>query len=633
MSEGDFQDFDYILTDYDIYLFNQGKNYEIYKKLGSHIKKNRDREGTHFAVWAPGAEFVSVIGSFNNWDKNAAPMIKRNECGCWEIFIPDVKEGKYKYYILSSSGEELYKADPYANYAELRPDSASIIYSHNYIWNDEEYLRNREQTNIYKSPVSIYEIHAGSWMKNEDGSWKSYRELADVLPDYLVESGFTHVEFMPLMEHPFDGSWGYQVTGYYAPTSRYGAPYDLKYLIESLHRKGIGVIFDWVPAHFPSDAFGLHRFDGTALYEYEDSRKGYHPEWNTYIFDYGKNQVRNFLIANALYWFEYFHIDGIRVDAVASMLYLDYARQEWIPNIYGGNENLEAVNFLQDLNSEIYLRNRGVLVCAEESTAWPGVTKPSDKGGLGFGYKWNMGWMNDFLEYMSQDPLHRKHHHNKLTFSMTYAFSENYILPLSHDEVVHCKNSLIGKMPGHDEMKFSGLKAALTHMFAHPGKKLIFMGGEIAQWGEWNHDTSLDWHLLDKKQNSAYNKYFKDLNNFYKDTPALYVNDSDWSGFEWLICDDTDHSVIAYLRKGRTERETILIAINFTPVKREGYRVGVPYNCFWKEVLNSDAEIYGGSGCGNKGGFNSESVSSGSLSYSLLLTLPPMSAIMMKPEI
>lgn len=617
--------FDFILSDYDIYLFNQGRHFDIYKKLGSHHSVNRDRQGVHFALWAPNAFSVAVVGDFNSWSKDSSKMIKREECGCWEIFIPNISEGKYKYFLIAENGEELYKSDPYAYFAELRPESASIIYKHNYIWNDDDYIVNRDKKHFNKEPVSIYELHAGSWMRRDDGSFYTYRELADYLPKYVEECGFTHVEFMPLMEHPFDGSWGYQVTGYYAPTSRYGTPYDLKYLIESLHSKNIGVILDWVPAHFPSDAFGLHRFDGTSLYEYEDPRKGFHPEWNTYIFDYGKNQVRNFLVANALYWFEYYHIDGLRVDAVASMLYLDYARQEWVPNIHGGNENLEAVHFLQELNKEVYLRNKGVMVIAEESTSWPGVTKPADKEGLGFGFKWNMGWMNDFLEYMSQDPLYRKHCHNKLTFSMTYAFSENYILPLSHDEVVHCKNSLLGKMPGSDEMKFSGLKAALTHMYAHPGKKLVFMGGEIAQWKEWNHDVSIDWNLLENKNNSSYYKYFKDLNHFYKNHPALYVNDSDWTGFEWLICDDSNNSVIAYLRRGRSEKETLLIVINFTPVQREGYKVSVPFDCFWKEVLNSNASIYGGTDSGNKGGFHS-------VCSSLMLTLPPMSAIIMEPE-
>ncbi|MBN1499329.1 MAG: 1,4-alpha-glucan branching protein GlgB [Spirochaetes bacterium] len=625
-------EFDYILTGYDIHLFNQGTHYEIYRKLGSHACENRGISGVHFAVWAPHAASVSVAGTFNSWDESANVMILRSECGVWELFIPGIKEGSlYKYFIRTSEGTLLYKSDPFSSYNELRPATASVIFNSDYVWNDSEFMKKRMERKVYEEPVSIYEVHAGSWRRKPDGSFLSYRELADVLPDYAVECGFTHIELMPVMEHPYDGSWGYQITGYFAPTSRFGNPDDFRYFIDVCHGKGLGVILDWVPAHFPSDESGLLHFDGTPLYEYADPRIGFHGEWSTHVFDYSKNEVRNFLIANALYWIEEFHADGLRVDAVASMLYLDYGRQDYIRNIYGGNGNLEAVSFFQTLAKEIFSRHEGIIFAAEESTAWPGVTAPVENNGLGFGFKWNMGWMNDFLEYVSTDPLHRKYNHDKLTFSMEYAYSENYILPLSHDEVVHCKNSLSGRMPGDRKMKFSGLKTALAHMFTHPGKKLIFMGGEIAQQSEWNHDSQIDWNLLREKEHAQLHFFFRTLNMLYRSRPALYAMDYDPAGFRWVINNDNDCSVIAYIRHGKEISDTLLVVLNFTPVTRRGYRVGVPHDCFWKEILNSDSDIFGGSGEGNKGGFINSKVPSNGMEYSLELTLPGLGALIFEP--
>jgi len=625
-------DFDFILTDYDIYLFNQGNLFELYDKLGSHLSTNRSRAGVHFAVWAPNAAAVSVAGSFNSWSEEANPMVCRHSCGVWELFIPALDEGVlYKFYIRTREGALLEKADPFAQYHEHRPSNASIVYAHEYEWGDDEFTARRRSFDPRTSPVSIYEVHAGSWKRHADGSYLSYRELAAQLPDYAAQCGFTHIEFLPLMEHPFDGSWGYQVTGYFAATSRFGTPDDLKYLVDMCHRRNIGVIFDWVPAHFPSDAFGLYRFDGTPLFEYADPQKGFHPEWNTYVFDYTKPIVRNFLIASALYWLSTFHGDGIRVDAVASMLYLDYARNSYTPNIHGGKENLEAVLFLRSLSREIAQRHRGVIFAAEESTAWPRVTEPADEGGLGFGFKWNMGWMHDFLEYISLDPPHKHSAHHKLVFSMKYAYSERYILPLSHDEVVHCKRPLIGKMPGNDTERFSALRASYAFMFTHPGKKLLFMGGEIAQKCEWNHDTSIAWHELGSARNAALHRFFTDLNRLYSQKKALYEMDYERGGFEWVIRNDNGSPLIAFLRRGRAAHDMLLVVINFSPQMRHGCRVGVPIDCFWKEILNSDAALYGGADEGNKGGFVCESVASNNMDFSLCLTVPACGALIFEP--
>ncbi len=628
-------DFDFIFTDYDIYLFNQGNLFELYKKMGSHPSINRNRRGVHFAVWAPNASTVSVAGTFNDWTEHAHPMICRRSCGIWELFIPEVAPGAmYKYYIRTREGYLLEKADPYSQLNEYRPFNASIVFESSYRWKDNEYLLHRQREDSQIKPVSIYEVHAGSWRRHEDGSWLSYRELADVLPAYALECGFTHIEFLPLMEHPFDGSWGYQVTGFFSSTSRFGTPDDLRFLVDACHENNIGVIFDWVPAHFPADAFGLARFDGTALYEYADAAKGYHPEWNTYIFDYTKENVRNFLISSALFWIDEFHADGIRVDAVASMVYLDYARNSYTPNIYGGKENLEAVFFLQSLSSEIMLRHPGLIYTAEESTAWPNVTGEAKTGtmALGFTYKWNMGWMHDFLEYMTIPPDQKKDHHNKLVFSMDYAYNEKFILPLSHDEVVHCKRSLVNKMPGNDKEQFSALRASYTFMFTHPGKKLLFMGGELAQKKEWNHDAQIDWDLLNEEPHIRLHTFFKELNGLYRSKPALFDNDFAKSGFQWLQRDAADTSVLAFLRRARDPEKVLLVVINFRPEHYEGYRIGVPVKALWKELFNSNAKIFGGNDEGNRGGFDCEPIPAHTMDYSLPLTIPPYSALIFEPQ-
>ena len=618
-------------TDMDIYLFKEGNHFRLYENLGAHLCNG----GVRFAVWAPNAKSVSVIGEFNNWDKKAHPLSPRqDETGIWEGFIEEIDAGTlYKYHIVSNyNNYEVDKGDPYAFYWERPPKTASIVWDLNYEWKDEKWMKERVKHNSFKSPMSIYEVHLGSWRRfpEEGNRFLTYRELASFLPNYAKEMGFTHVEFLPIMEHPFYGSWGYQTLGYFAPTARYGTPQDFMYLIDVLHQNNIGVILDWVPSHFPNDGHGLVFFDGTHLYEHADPRKGFHPDWKSCIFNYGRNEVRNFLISSALFWLDKYHVDGIRVDAVASMLYLDYSRKdgEWIPNEYGGRENLEAIHFLKRFNEEIYRNYPDVQTIAEESTAWPQVTRPTYLGGLGFGMKWNMGWMHDTLEYFSKDPIFRQYHHNQLTFSIWYAFFENFVLPLSHDEVVYGKGSLIAKMPGDDWQKFANLRALLGYQWLHPGKKLLFMGGELGQWREWNHESSIDWHLLEYPNNEGIRRWVRDLNRLLSSEPALYERDFENTGFEWVDFSDWESSVISFLRK--SENETVLVVCNFTPIPHYNYRIGVPSGGFWKEILNSDAKEYGGSGHGNFGGLEATPVPIHGRFHSLVMTLPPLSVIVFK---
>ena len=620
-----------MITEYDVYLFKEGSHCRLYEKLGSHVRNN----GVYFALWAPSAAYVSVIGSFNEWDKGKHPMrLREDGSGVWEAFIPEAKIGDlYKYFIVSKNGYETERADPFGFFYEIPPKTATVIWDLSYQWKDREWMDSRRLKNSLRSPMSIYEVHLGSWKKR---GWESlsYRELAQELVQYCKDMGFTHVEFLPIMEHPFYGSWGYQATGYFAPTSRYGTPQDFMYLVDQLHRAGIGVILDWVPSHFPTDGFALAYFDGTHLYEYDDWRKRYHPDWNSYIFDYGKGEVRSFLLSSAHFWFEKYHIDGIRVDAVASMLYLDYSRKpgEWIPNIYGGNENLEAMEFLKRLNMCIYRDFPDVQTVAEESTAFPMVSRPVYLGGLGFGMKWDMGWMHDTLFYFSKDPIYRKYHHDKLTFNMWYFYHENFVLPLSHDEVVHGKGSLINKMPGDWWQKFANLRLLFTYMWAHPGKKLLFMGGEFGQWNEWNHDASLDWFLLDYPTHKGVQNLVRDLNKVYRENPALYELDFDPTGFEWIDFSDYEQSVISFLRKDSTGKNILACVFNFTPVPRHNYRIGVPIGGYWEEIINSDAKEYGGSGMGNYGGKHAESKPWHGRPYSLSLTLPPLAGLILRAK-
>lgn len=593
------------ITKDDCYLFGEGTHYEIYEKLGAHVTEIDGVKGTYFAVWAPHATNVSVIGEFNNWIGYDHNMKMENDSGIWELFIPGVDEGAlYKYVISTQTGDTLYKADPYGNWAEMRPGNASRVANiDSYTWNDQKWIKEKASENHYEKPMSIYEVHPGSWRKNykgpddEDGFY-DYRRMADELVKYVVDMGYTHVELMGILEHPFDGSWGYQVVGYYAPTSRYGTPQDFMYLVDSFHEAGIAVILDWVPAHFPRDEHGLAFFDGTPLYEYADSRMGEHPDWGTKVFDYSKTEVSNFLIANALFWVEKYHIDGLRVDAVASMLYRDYGREDgqWIPNIYGGKENLEAVEFFKHLSSVMNYRNPRAYIIAEESTAWPKVTMDPKEGGLGFSYKWNMGWMHDFLEYTKLDPLFKKNNHNKMTFGMTYAFSENFILVLSHDEVVHLKCSMLNKMPGEGWDKFRNLKVAYAFMMGHPGKKLLFMGQEFAQLREWSEERELDWFLLAEEPHQQIQNWYKDLLHLYKKNKALYELDNDPKGFDWINKDDIFRSIFSFTRHSKDGKKNLLFVCNFTPVDRPDYRVGVPRRKQFKLVLNSDETKYGGSG-------------------------------------
>jgi len=629
-----------LFTDYDIYLFKQGKHFRLYQKLGAHLIQNKGNKGTYFAVWAPNAKSVSVIGDFNGWKKNSHHLhVRWDGSGIWEGFIPGVGEGvKYKYHIVSNLGNfEVDKTDPFARYCETPPGTASIIVSNwKYEWKDGEWMSKRKDKNALSSPISIYEMHPGSWRRvpEEGGRFLTYRETAQHLAEYIKQTGFTHVEFLPVMEHPFTGSWGYQISGYFAPTSRYGTPLDFMYLVDFLHQNGIGVILDWVPSHFVSDEHGLVYFDGTHLYEHADPRKGYHPEWGSYIFNYGRNEVVSFLISNALYWLDLYHVDGLRVDAVASMLYLDYSRKdgEWIPNVHGGRENLEAIDFMKRCNQAIYKNYTHVQTMAEESTAWPMVSRPVYLGGLGFGMKWNMGWMHDTLEYFKKEPVHRKYHHDTITFSLWYAFNENFVLPLSHDEVVHGKGALLSKMPGDDWQKFANLRLLFGYMWTHPGKKLLFMGGEIAQWREWDHETSLDWHLLEYPMHSGVKKFIGDLNNMYCSEPALHRGDHEKSGFEWIDLHDAENSVLSYLRKDPEKNEVLLVVCNFTPVVQRNYRVGVPAKGFWKEILNSDAREYGGSGQGNMGGVETTPVPFHGRDNSICIILPPLGMVVFKPE-
>ena len=626
------------LTDWDLGLLAGGSHYRSFESLGAHLAHTGEAAGTRFTVWAPNADAVSVIGDFNHWDRSCDPMVQRRNSGLWEGFVDGIGDGAlYKYSIVSERHDySAEKADPYAFACEPAPRTASKVCDLNaYEWSDAAWMAERAARNRHDAPLAIYEVHLGSWMRSpQDGDrWLTYAELAERLADYVEEMGFTHVELLPVTEHPFGGSWGYQTTGYFAPTSRFGDPREFMALVDTLHQRGIGVVIDWAPAHFPDDPHGLARFDGTHLYEHMDPKSGRHPHWDTLIFNYGRTEVANFLVASAIFWCEKYHVDGIRVDAVASMLYRDYGKQdgEWIPNHYGGNENLEAVRFLRTLNEQVYGHFPDVMTIAEESTAWPQVSRPTSHGGLGFGFKWNMGWMHDTLAYMKLDPIHRKHHHNRLTFSMVYAFRENFLLPFSHDEVVHGKASLLEKMPGEDWHKFANLRLLYAYMYSHPGKKLMFMGNEFAQRAEWNHDRSLDWHLLEHGSHRGVQRLVADLNRLYRDKAALHQTDLEDRGFSWVDCEDWEASVVSFLRLGAVAAESLLVVCNFTPVVREDYRLGVPRLGAWRELLNSDSEYYGGSNVGNHGVVEAEQVPFHGHAYSIRLTMPPLAAIVFEP--
>ncbi len=625
-----------IITPEDQYLFNAGDHHRIYEKLGSHVMTIDRVKGVHFAVWAPNAESVSVVGDFNGWDHRPHQMRTLGASGIWELFIPGLDEGAlYKFDLLTKGGARLQKADPYATYFEERPQTAAIVYSvEEYAWNDKAWLKARS-ANDESRPMAIYEVHLGSWMRNiyENNAWHSYEEIADHLLPYVKEHGFTHIELLPVAEHPLDASWGYQVTGYYAATSRFGEPYELMSFIDRCHQEGIGVILDWVPAHFPKDDHALARFDGTHIYEHADPRKGEHQDWGTLIFNYGRNEVKNFLASNALFWIEKYHIDGLRVDAVASMLYLDYSRKEneWLPNQFGGRENIEAIHFLKHVNGLIQAYYPGVVTIAEESTAWPGVTTPLKYDGLGFTYKWNMGWMHDVLQYFSKEPVHRQYHQGNLTFALLYAFSEKFVLPLSHDEVVHGKGALLSKMPGDEWQQFANLRALFGFMYAFPGKKLLFMGGEFGQRAEWNFDAQLDWHVMQYDYHRGVDNFLRDCNKAYTGIPALHEQDHSYQGFEWIDFHDVGQSVIAFVRWSREFRDHVVVICNFTPVPRSGYRVGVPHQGKYQEVLNSDSGFYGGSNVGNAGVRWTEDIPSHGKARSLDLTLPPLSVLYLRP--
>jgi 1,4-alpha-glucan branching enzyme len=629
-----------VLTDFDLHLIGEGTHYKNYEKLGSHVRTIDGIRGVHFAVWAPNAKNIGVVGDFNHWDGRCHPMRCLGSSGIWELFIPGLDEGTvYKYEIKSryQKHREL-KADPFSFCFEVRPKSAAIVYDieNRHQWGDSEWLTSRTQKNWFQAPVSIYEVHLGSWMRipEEGDRFPTYHELAERLVPYVKGLGFTHIELMPMTEHPFDASWGYQTLGYYAPTSRFGKPADFMYFIDACHQNGIGVIVDWVPAHFPKDGHGLGFFDGTCLYEHADPRQGEHREWGTLIFNYGRNEVRNYLISNALFWLDKYHIDGLRVDAVASMLYLDYSREpgQWVPNKYGGNENLDAIDFIKKFNEVVHQYHPGVLTIAEESTSWTGVSKPTYLGGLGFDMKWNMGWMHDTLEYFSNDPIHRKYHANNLTFGMLYAFTENFVLPFSHDEVVYGKKSLLNKMPGDMWQKFANLRALYGYFYGHPGKKHLFMGAEFGQWDEWNFDKSLDWHLLQYEQHVKLKKYLTDLNALYRTEAALHEVDYDWQGFEWIDFRDADNSVLSFLRKARRKDDFLVFVFNLTPVPRHDYRIGVPKGGLYRELLNSDSALYWGSNMGNAGGLSADKIEVYGRKYSLKLILPPLSCLILKPS-
>ena len=634
--EEDIYSFPSILGDIDEYLFAEGNHLDLYKKLGAHLMEINGVKGVGFSVWAPNAKRVSVVGAFNNWDGRVNVMRKHYNCGVWDIFIPNIGEGElYKYEVKTQEGYILTKSDPMAFYAEVRPKTASVVYDLNhYKWNDGEWMKYREAYNSFDRPTSIYEVHLGSWRrKGENGSeFLTYRELADTLVPYVMNMGFTHVEFLPVCEHPFDGSWGYQVTGLFAPTSRFGTPDDFRYMIDKFHQANIGVIMDWVPAHFPKDGHGLIEFDGTHLYEHADPRKGEHKDWGTKIYNYGRTEVSNVLCSSALYWLKEYHIDGLRVDAVASMLYLDYSRKagEWIPNIYGGNENLEAIAFIRKMNELCYCTCTGIMTCAEESTAWPMVSRPTSMGGLGFGYKWNMGWMNDTLNYISKDPIYRKYEHGKLTFGLLYAFNENFILPISHDEVVHGKGSMLGKMPGDEWQKFANLRAYYGFMWTHPGKKLLFMGCEFGQDWEWNANESLRWHLLQYPMYKGMQNCVRDLNLMYKGNSAFYEEDFDGKGFEWIDHANANDSVISYIRRGHDYNNYMIVISNFTPVVRHGFKIGVPDSGAYQEIFNSDDKNYWGSGVKNEGELIASDEGMHGRPHSIELTLPPLSTIVLK---
>ena len=628
-----------LLSDFDLHLFGEGRLHRAYEILGAHLHTVDDVAGVRFAVWAPNALRVSVVGDFNGWDGRRHPMRSRGATGLWELFIPDIPEGSnYKYEIRPRDHDVPFlKADPYAFAAELRPKTASIVRDiSRYRWGDQHWMAARANRDPLSGPLSIYEVHLGSWMRvPEEGSrWLTYRELAERLIPYAKDMGYTHLELMPVTEHPFDGSWGYQTTGYYAPTSRYGSPEEFMAFVDAAHQAGIGVIMDWAPAHFPDDPHGLDRFDGTHLYDHQDPFQGFHPDWHSRIFNYGRPEVRAFLLNSALFWLDRYHIDALRVDAVASMLYLDYARKpgEWIPNRFGGNENLEAIEFLTEFNIVIHREYPGVLTIAEESTAWPGVSRPTYAGGLGFSLKWNLGWMHDMLDYFGHEPVHRKYHQHHITFGLLYAFTENFVLVLSHDEVVHRKKALLDKMPGDTWQRFANLRALYGYLYGHPGKKMLFMGGEFGQWSEWSHDDSLPWHLCQHEPHLGLQRYVRDLNRLHRNEPALHQADFDWTGFQWIDYNDGEQSAIAFMRKARDQANFVVCVCNFTPVPRHGYRIGVPAPGWYRELLNSDAAFYGGSNVGNWGGVQAEPTPWHGLPYSLSLTLPPLAVLFLKPS-
>jgi len=630
--------FDPLLTDYDLHLLGEGNHWDCYNRLGAHLREIDGVKGVNFAVWAPNAEGVSVIGEFNEWSGKAHAMRKHVPGGVWEIFIPGLEVGTlYKFAVKQQGGRVAEKCDPYGFAAEVPPRTANIVSKlESYDWQDSTWLAERERRNAFDAPMSMYEVHLGSWQRdpNDPDRWLSYREIAPRLVEYCQKMGFTHIELMPISEHPFTGSWGYQPVGMFAATSRYGSPQDLMHFIDEMHQAGIGVLIDWVPAHFPKDDHGLRQFDGTALYEHEDPRKGEHPDWGTMIYNYGRNEVRNFLISNALFWLDKFHIDGLRVDAVASMLYLDYSREggDWVPNMFGGRENLEAVDFFKKFNEEVHLQYPGVLTIAEESTAWAGVSRPTYVGGLGFSLKWNMGWMNDTLRYMKHDPIHRKYHHDELTFSLIYAFTENFVLPFSHDEVVHGKGSLLDQMPGDMWQRFANLRLLYGYMWGHPGKKLNFMGGEFGQWNEWNCNNSLQWDLLEWESHQGLQNYMAHLNHLYINEPALHQIDFDPAGFEWVDSNNHEDCIIAYLRRGKDPSDYVLVCNNFTPVPRTAYKIGVPEACWFEEISNSDSSYFGGSNVGNNGGVQAVAKESHGRPASMEIALPPLGTVMFKPK-
>ncbi len=629
-----------VLTDFDLHLFGEGTHFRLYEKLGARVIEHAGIRGVCFAVWAPNAERLSVVGDFNQWDGRRHPMRPRGGSGLWEIFIPGLQQGDlYKFEVKSRyHGYLAVKSDPYAHLSEMRPNTSSVIWDLNrYQWHDQKWMATRKQRQGLNCPIAIYEVHPGSWKRKDDPigmRWLSYRELADELVAYVREMGYTHIELLPITEHPFDGSWGYQTIGCFAPTSRFGSPDDFRYFVDKAHQAGIGVILDWAGGHFPKDGHGLSFFDGTCLYEHEDPRKGEHQDWGTLIYNFGRNEVRAFLLSSAVFWLDKYHLDGLRVDAVASMLYLDYSRQpgEWIPNQFGGHENLEAVAFIKQFNDVVHLEYPDVLTFAEELTAWPQVSRPTYLGGLGFDLKWNMGWMHDMLEYMEKEPVHRRYHHNNLTFSLLYAFTENFVLPFSHDEVAHGKGAMLGKMPGDYWQKFANLRALYGYMYAHPGKKLLFMGGEIGQWSEWNYDWQLDWSLLDHDYHRKIQAYVKALNKLYIEEPALYEVDFSWEGFQWIDFHDVDQSVVSFIRRASDPSDFVLTVANFTPVPREGYRLGVPAPGFYRELLSSDAACFGGGNLGNAGGRYSESTPWQGQQHSILLTVPPLAVVFLKPD-